>query len=267
MPIHSTAIIHPTAKLDPSVEVGPFTVIGPETFIGPGCLIGPHCVVEYATLGCENRLVANCFVGTPPQDLSYHGEPTRLVMGDHNLVREGVTLNRGTKATGETRIGSGCLFMTQSHVAHDCRIGNGVILVNATGLSGHVEVGDHAVISGLVGVHQFVRIGRLVMISGGSMIGKDIPPFCLAQGDRAGLRGLNLVGLRRARISPQTIRAIKNAYASLFTEGLRLEEAVAKLRAAGPTPEVTEMLDFISKSKRGVMRPKTGEAEEQEAAA
>ncbi len=262
MSIHPTAVVHPAAKVDPSAEIGPLTVIGPETSIGAGCMIGPHCVVEYTTMGQENKLVANCFVGTPPQDLSYRGEPTRLVMGDRNLVREGVTLNRGTKATGETRIGSGCLFMTQSHVAHDCRIGNGVILVNATGLSGHVEVGDNAVISGLVGVHQFVRIGRMAMISGGSMIGKDIPPFCLAQGDRAGLRGINLVGLRRSGLPPQTIRAIKNAYTTLFNEGLLLREAVAKLRSACPTPEVTEILDFISKSKRGIMRPKTEDADE-----
>ncbi len=262
MSIHPTAVVHPAAKVDPSAEIGPLTVIGPETSIGAGCMIGPHCVVEYTTMGQENKLVANCFVGTPPQDLSYRGEPTRLVMGDRNLVREGVTLNRGTKATGETRIGSGCLFMTQSHVAHDCRIGNGVILVNATGLSGHVEVGDNAVISGLVGVHQFVRIGRMAMISGGSMIGKDIPPFCLAQGDRAGLRGINLVGLRRSGLPPQTIRAIKNAYTTLFNEGLLLREAVAKLRSACPTPEVTEILDFIYKSKRGIMRPKTEDADE-----
>jgi UDP-N-acetylglucosamine acyltransferase len=265
MPIHPTAVVHPSACIDPSAEVGPFAVIGPETIIGPGCVVGPHCVVEYATLGRENRLVASCFVGGPPQDLGYKGEPTRLVMGDRNLVREGVTLNRGTKATGETRIGSGCLLMALSHVAHDCRVGNNVIMANATGLAGHVQVGDGAILSTVIGVHQFVRIGRLAMISAGSMVGKDVPPFCTAQGDRAGLRGLNLVGLRRSGLAPQAIRAIKNAYAALFNAGLRLEEAAAQLRDAGPTPEVAEMLDFISQGKRGILRPQTAAAEDAEA--
>ncbi len=258
MPIHPTAVIHPSARLDPSVDVDPCAVIGPKTVIGPGCLIGPHCVVEYATLGRDNKLVAACYVGTPPQDIKYRGEATRLVMGDRNTVREGVTLNRGTTATGETRIGSGCLFMTQSHVAHDCRVGNGVILVNATGLAGHVEVGDNAVLSGLVGIHQFVRVGRLSMTSAGSMIGKDILPFCTAQGDRSSLRGLNLVGLRRAGFKPPAIRALRNAYAVLFLKGLRLDDAVAQLRAASPPPEVCEMLDFIATTKRGILRPAGG---------
>ena len=264
MNIHPTAVVHPTAKIDPSTEIGPHTVIGPETIIGPGCLIGPHCVVEYATLGRENRLVAACYVGTPPQDLKYNGEATRLIMGDRNTVREAVTLHRGTTATCETRIGSGCLLMALSHVAHDCRVGNGVIIANATSLAGHVQVDDHAVISGLVGMHQFVRVGRFSMTSAGSMIGKDILPFCTAQGDRAHLRGLNLVGLRRAKFPPTTIRAIRDAYATLFLQGLRLEEAVAQLRAADPIPEVTEMLDFIAAGKRGILRPLSGAAESAE---
>jgi UDP-N-acetylglucosamine acyltransferase len=266
MAIHPTAVVHPSARIDPSTEVGPFAVIGPETIIGPGCMIGPHCVVEHATLGRENRLVASCFVGGPPQDLGYKGEPTRLVMGDRNQVREGVTLSRGTKATGETRIGSGCLLMALSHVAHDCRVGNNVIIANATGLAGHVHVDDGAILSTMIGVHQFVRVGRLAMISAGSMVGKDVPPFCTAQGDRAGLRGLNLVGLRRSGLAPQSIRAIKNAYAAIFNEGLRLEEAVARLRGAGPTPEVSELLDFISTGKRGILRPRAAASEEEEAA-
>jgi len=261
MGIHPTAIIHPAAKLDPAVEVGPYAVIGPGTVIGPGCIIGPHCLVEHTTMGRDNRILAAAYVGTPPQDLKYAGEPTRLVMGDRNVVREGVTLNRGTKATGETRIGSGCLFMALSHVAHDCRIGDGVILVNAVGLAGHASIGDHAVMGGFSGVHQFVRIGRLCMISAGSMIGKDIPPFCTAQGDRASLRGLNALGLRRAGFAPAAVRAVKNAYVTLFHSGLRLEEAVAKLRSESPGPEVAELLDFISCSQRGIMRPASGAAE------
>ncbi|MFA6002853.1 MAG: acyl-ACP--UDP-N-acetylglucosamine O-acyltransferase [Elusimicrobiota bacterium] len=255
MAIHQTAVIHPSAKIDPSAEIGPYTVIGPDTIIGPNCHIGPHCVIEYATLGSENRLIASCYVGTPPQDLKYAGEPTRLIMGDRNTVRENVTLNRGT-STQETRIGSGCLFMTLSHVAHDCRVGNGVIMGNAAALAGHVHVSDNVIMSGLSGVHQFVRIGRMCMISGGSMIGKDAPPFCMVQGDRASLRGLNAIGLRRAGFKPTTVRAIKNAYMTLFKSGLRLDDAVARLRSEPPIPEVVEMLDFISGGKRGLMRAK-----------
>ena len=261
MGIHPTAVVHPSARLDPSVEVGPGAVIGPETVIGPGCLIGPHCVVEHATLGRDNRLIAGCYVGTPPQDLKYAGEPTRLIMGDRNMVREGVTLNRGTTATRETRIGSRCLFMALSHVAHDCRVGDGIIMANASGLAGHVHVGDNVIISTMIGIHQFVRIGRLAMVSAGAMVGKDIPPFCMAQGDRARLRGLNAIGLRRAGFSPAAIRALKDAYLELFRPGLRLEEAAARLRAAAPTPEVAELLDFIAAGTRGILRPRSGAAD------
>jgi UDP-N-acetylglucosamine acyltransferase len=267
MAIHPTAVIHPSARLDPSVEVGPGAIIGPETVIGPGCLIGPHCVVEHATLGRENRLIAACYVGTPPQDLKYKGEPTRLIMGDRNTVREGATLHRGTTATGETRIGSGCLFMAVCHVGHDCRGGNGVIVANATGLAGHADIADGVILSTMIGVHQFTRIGRLAMISAGSMVGKDIPPFCMVQGDRARLRGLNTIGLRRAGFQPDVIRALKNAYVAIFQSGLRLEEAAAKLRAEAPRPEVVEFLDFISQGKRGITRPRAGAGSQEEVAA
>ncbi|MDD5655892.1 MAG: acyl-ACP--UDP-N-acetylglucosamine O-acyltransferase [Elusimicrobia bacterium] len=267
MPIHPSAVIHPGAHIDPTADIGPGCVIGPETVIGPGCRVGPHCVIEHAVLGRDNRLVASAFVGTPPQDLKYAGEPTRVVMGDRNTLREGVTIHRGTTATAETRIGSGGLFMAFSHVAHDCRVGDDVILANATGLAGHVTVGDRAVISALVGVHQFVRVGRLSMTSAGSMIGKDILPFCLAQGDRASLRGLNLVGLRRAGLAPAAIRALRNAYRTLFLRGLRLEEAVKTLRAAPSTPEVAELLDFIASAKRGILRGARAAGVGEEAAA
>ena len=260
--IHPTAIIDPSAKLDPSVKVGPYTVIREDVVGGAGTVIGAHAVLEFVHMGKDNIISDASYIGVAPQDLKYAGEPTRLVMGERNQVREGVTLNRGTKATGETRIGSGCMFMALSHVAHDCRIGDGVILVNSVGLAGHVEIGDYVVVGGLCGVHQFVRIGRLCMVSGGSMVGKDVPPFCTAQGDRASLRGLNSLGLRRAGIAPAAVRAIKNAYATLFSSGLRLEEAVAQLRSSKPCPEVVEMLDFIAQAKRGVMRPLSGVEED-----
>jgi UDP-N-acetylglucosamine acyltransferase len=263
--IHPTAAVHPSAQIDPSASIGPFAFIGEDTRIGAGTVVGAHAVVEFATLGKNNRLHPGCFIGTPPQDLKYKGERTRLVMGDNNTVREGVTLNRGTTATGETRIGSNCLFMANSHAAHDCRIGDNVILVNSTALAGHVEVADCAIFGGLSGVHQFVRVGRFCMIGAGSMVGKDVPPFCTCQGDRATLRGLNLIGLRRAGFAHPAVSAVKAAYRTLFLSSLRLEEALAQLRSSNPGPEVAELVSFLEGiGKRGVMRAATGESAEEE---
>lgn len=262
--IHPTAIVHPAAKLDPSVEVGPFVVIGEDVVMGPKCSVGAGAHVEFTHMGAENRLLPGCYVGGPPQDLKYAGERTRLVMGDKNIVREAVTLNRGTNATGETRIGSGCLFMAYSHVAHDCRIGDGVIIVNAVAIAGHVEIGDYSVVGGIVGIHQFVRIGKYCMVSGGSMVGKDLPSFCVAQGDRAKLRGLNMIGMRRAGLSREAMAAVKDAYKALFSSGQPIEATLAQLKAGSPTAEVFEMVQFFERSQRGVMRPATGAAAEEE---
>ncbi|OGR86359.1 MAG: acyl-[acyl-carrier-protein]--UDP-N-acetylglucosamine O-acyltransferase [Elusimicrobia bacterium RIFCSPHIGHO2_02_FULL_57_9] len=262
--IHPTAVTDPGAKIDPSVKIGPYAVIGPDVVLGAGTTVGAHAVIEYTHMGRDNRIMPGAFVGTPPQDLKYAGEHTILVMGDKNTVRECVTLNRGTAAHGETRIGSGCLFMAYSHVAHDCIIGDGVILVNSVGVAGHVEIGDFSVVGGLVGIHQYVRIGRFCMLGGGSMIGKDIPPFCNCQGDRATLRGLNLLGMRRAGLPRETVQSIKDAYKTLFLSGSRLEEAVAEVKSTAHAKEVLEMLGFIERSRRGIMRPATGAASEEE---
>jgi UDP-N-acetylglucosamine acyltransferase len=187
-------------------------------------------------------------------------------MGDGNVVREFVTLHRATPATGETRIGSGCMFMACSHVAHDCRIGDRVILVNSVGLAGHVQIAYNAIIGGLAGVHQFVRIGRYCMVGGGSMVGKDLPPFCTCQGDRALLRGLNLVGLRRAAFSRDAVRAIKETYKTLFLSGLPLEEALRRAEGSGESVETREMLSFVrAAGKRGVMKAASRASAEEEA--
>lgn len=262
--IHPTAVVHATAKIDPSAKVGPYAVIGEDTVIGADCTIGAHAHVEFTHMGKGNRLFPGCFVGGAPQDLKYEGEHALLVMGDKNTVREAVTLNRGTKASGETRIGSGCLFMAYSHVAHDCRIGNGVIVVNCVQLAGHIEVGDYAVLGGCAAVHQFTRIGKFAMLGGGSMVGKDVPPFCTCQGDRATLRGLNLLGMRRAGLGHEAVRAIKEAYKALFTSGVPMEAALAQLKGSSPAAQVAEMIEFIEKSQRGIMRPATGELAEEE---
>ncbi|MFA6092429.1 MAG: acyl-ACP--UDP-N-acetylglucosamine O-acyltransferase [Elusimicrobiota bacterium] len=253
--IHPSAVIDSTAKIDPSAVIGPGAIIGRDAVIGAGTVVGAHALVEFATLGKNNLLSPGCYIGTPPQDVKYAGEKTRLIMGDNNVVRENVTLNRATPATGETRIGSNCMFMTNSHVAHDCRIGNNVIFVNSAGTAGHVHVGDFAILGGLAGVHQFVRIGRYCMVGGGSMITKDLLPFCTCQGDRARLRGLNRVGLRRAGFSPSAISAVKSAYKTIFMSGLRLQEAVDRLKSSQPGPEVAELLAFIeAPSRRGLTR-------------
>lgn len=263
--IHPTAVIDPSAKIDPAATIGPYAIIGPETVIGAGTTVGAHAVVEYATLGKDNRLFAGCYVGVAPQDLKYAGEKTRLVMGDKNTVRECATLNRGTSAHGETKIGSNCLFMAYSHVAHDCQIGNHVILVNSVAVAGHVTIGDYTVVGGLAAIHQYLTIGKFCMLGGGSMLNKDVPHFCTCQGYPANLRGLNMLGLRRAGFSRETMSAVKDAYKTLFLSGMRLEEAVVKLRESEPCKEVGELLSFIEGSKRGVMRPAAGAREEEEA--
>jgi UDP-N-acetylglucosamine acyltransferase len=263
--IHPTAVIDPSAKIDPGATIGPFAVIGPETTIGAGTVVGAHAVVEFAEIGRDNRIMPGAFVGLPPQDLKYKGEKTKLVMGDRNLVRECATLNRGTTATGLTKIGSDCLFMAYSHVGHDCVLGDGVILANSVALGGHVSVGSRTVIGGLVAVQQHTRIGSGCMLGGGSMLNKDVTPFCLCQGYPAVLRGLNLVGLRRSGLSREAISQVKEAYKTLFASGLRLEEALARLQSSPVGPEVASMIEFITASEIGVMRPATQEAAKEDA--
>jgi UDP-N-acetylglucosamine acyltransferase len=262
--IHPTAVVDPAAKLHPSVKIGPYAVIGEDVVIGEGSVVGAHAHVEFTHMGKGNRLLPGCFVGGPPQDLKYGGERTRLVMGDNNTVREAVTLNRGTAAHGETRIGNNCLFMAYAHVAHDCVIGDNVVIVNCVGIAGHVEIGDFTVVGGLAGIHQFTKIGRFCMLGGGAKVNKDIPPFCLAQGDRATLRGLNLLGLRRAGFPRETVTAIKDAYKTLFMSGLTQKDALAKIRDREQPAPVLELVDFIERSKRGVTRPASGAAEDEE---
>lgn len=250
--IHPTAVIHPSAKIAEGVTIGPFAVIGEDVVLERGVTVGPHAVVEFAEVGEECRIHAGAFVGTPPQDLKYKGEPTKLIMGPRCVVRECATLNRGTEASGKTVIGEQCLFMAYSHVAHDCVIGNRVILANSVAVAGHVEIGDDTVIGGLAGIHQFTRIGRGVMLAGAAAVSLDVPPFCIAHGNRAYLVGLNLVGLKRRGASLETVRALKAAYSALFRSTLTMKEAIPSLRQSPTLPEVEELLRFIETSSRGV---------------
>ena len=254
--IHKLAVVDPSAMLDDGVEIGPFAVIGEGVEIGEGTYVGPHSVIEHARIGKNNHFHAAVYIGVPPQDFSYKGEKTIAVIGDNNIFREGASVHRGTTASCETRVGSGCMIMSSAHVGHDCRIGDGVIMVNYAGLAGHVTVEDRAIISGHTAVHQFTRIGGLCMIGAGAMVGKDIAPYCMAQGDRAGLVGLNLVGLRRAGISRAAIQSLKLVYKTIFMSGLRLQEALEKLKNEALEPEARHMADFCAQGKRGLTRPR-----------
>lgn len=255
--IHATAIVHPGAKIADGVEIGPYAVIGEHVSLGEGTTVGPHAVIEgWTEIGRDNRIFQFASVGAAPQDLKFHGEKSFLRIGDRNMVREFVTLHRGTESGGGvTVIGSDNLFMAYSHVAHDCVVGNRVILANGATLAGHVQVDDFAILGGLSAVHQFTRVGAHVMVSGGSMVAQDIPPYTIAQGDRAKTVGLNLVGLKRRGFSEEAMRSIKQAYKIIFRSGLRQEEALQKIAAevvAGP--ELAVFVDFIKNSQRGVAR-------------
>jgi UDP-N-acetylglucosamine acyltransferase len=254
--IHPTAVIDPKAQLGENVEIGPYVVIGEDVQIGSGTKVGPHCIIEFSTLGKDNLLTGAAYVGMPPQDWSYKGEHTRFTMGDSNVIREGVSLHRGSHATNLTSMGSNCMLMANSHIGHDCRVGDNVIMVNSSAAAGHVQIGDRATISGLVGIHQFTRIGKFAMISGGGMANQDIIPYVIAQGDRARPVNLNLVGLRRNGFTRESIKLIKHTFKTLFFGGLTMKDAIAKLRAENLPPEAALILDFCEASKRGVARPR-----------
>ena len=250
--IHPTAVIDPTAKIDPTTSIGPYTVIGPNVIIGKNNKIGPFCVIENTTMGDDNQIIASAFIGVKPQDLSYKDEPTRVQMGNGNQIRECVTIHRSTRVEHPTVIGDYCLLMANSHIAHDCHLGSHIIIANSTGIAGHVLIEDRVVMSGMVGVHQFSRVGTMAMISGGTMSPLDVPPYCIAQGGRARLVGLNIVGMRRGGASRQAMLEIRRAYKLLFRSGKRLEEACAELEANNPCAEVKHMIDFCRNSQRGV---------------
>jgi UDP-N-acetylglucosamine acyltransferase len=255
--IHPTALVDARSEIAAGVEIGPYAVVGPDVVIGEGTRIGAHAVIEGPLrMGRDNSVAPFASVGSPPQDLKYAGEPTRLEIGDHNVIREYATLNRGTAAGGGvTRVGSHNMFMAYAHVAHDCEIGDRVVMANAATLAGHVTIEDHAIVGGLVAIHQHVRIGESAILGGGAMVVLDVPPFCMAAGDRAKLHGLNTVGLRRRGMSDETLKALRSAYRILFQSGLRLAEAVERIRSElGTHPEVEHLARFVTSSRRGICR-------------
>lgn len=255
--IHPTAIIHPGARLAENVSIGPFTIIGQHVSIDSGTRVAGHVVIEgWTRIGRDNQVFQFSSIGAAPQDLKYAGQETYLKIGDRNRIREFATLNRGTsEGGGTTYIGNDNLFMAYSHVAHDCQISDHVVMANCATLAGHVEIGASAILGGLTAVHQFCRIGCHTMISGGAMVAQDIPPYTIAQGDRAKPVGLNLIGLKRHGFSETATRGIKKAFRLLYRSGLPLEEALLKISdEVEPTPEVTTFLNFIKESQRGLAR-------------
>lgn len=257
--IHPTAIIDATASLASDVEVAPYAIIGKHVTIGRGTSIGAHAVIgDWTEIGENNQIYHLASVGPAPQDLKYRGEESWTRIGDNNIIREFATIHRGTvTGVGETVVGNGNLFMAYSHVAHDCKIGNGVVMANAATLAGHVTVEDNVILGGLVAIHQFATIGAYAMLGGGTLVVLDIPPYTIATlGKRdAKLRGLNLIGLKRRGFSDDTILKLKKAYKTLFMAGLKLPDAITRIKTEiSDCPEVDYLLTFIERSERGICR-------------
>ena len=259
--IHPTALIAEGARLDPSVSVGPYAVIGANVTIGVNTTIGAHCVIEgHTTLGQDNRVFQFASLGGAPQDKKYAGEPTRLVIGNRNTVREFCTFNTGTtQDDGVTCIGDDNWIMAYVHIAHDCVVGNQTILANNATLAGHVQIGDYAIIGGLTGLHQFTQVGAHAMAGFASHISQDVPPFMMVDGNPLAVRGLNLEGLRRRGFSPERLSAIKQMHRLLYRQGLTLDaarSAIAALPEQHPqaAADIAAMLDFLNTSARGIAR-------------
>ena len=253
--IHPTASIAPGAKLGAGVDIGPFAVIEEDTVVGDGCRIAAHAVIKrYTQLGRRNRVHEHAVIGGDPQDLKFDpATVSHTDIGDDNVLREGVTVHRGSRTGSVTRIGNGCFLMALAHVAHDCVVGNHVVMVNNSGLSGESAAGDRAFLGGAVGVHQFCRVGRNAMVGMNSKLVQDALPFCITDGNPARARGLNLVGLRRAGFKAAEIAELKDAYRMLYRR-LPLEEAIERMKR-GSGAAVKELAVFIESSKRGFAHP------------
>ncbi len=250
--IHPTAIIHPQAKLGANARIGPFAVIDADVELGADCVVGPHAYLTGVTkIGCGNQFHAGCVIGDAPQDLKYKNEPTRVVIGDQNVFREHVTVNRATTVEHATVVGSNNFLMANVHVAHNCVLGNHVIIANGALLAGHVTVQDRAFISGNCLIHQFTRVGTLAIMQGGAGIGQDLPPFTIATGINT-ICGLNVIGLRRAGFSADDRQDLKKLYHALFRSGKNLRTAVAEAEKKFLSAGAKTVLEFITAAKRGV---------------
>ena len=255
--IHPTAIIDPKAELDSSVKVGAYTIIGPNVQIGAGSEIGSHAVIEgHTTIGENNRIFQFASLGAIPQDKKYRGEPTRLIIGNGNTIREFTTFNLGTvTGIGETCIGDDNWIMAYCHLAHDCVIGSHTIFANNASLAGHVTIGDYVILGGYTLVFQFCQIGNYAMTAFAAGVHKDVPPYFMAAGYRAEPAGINSEGMRRNGFTPEQIANVKNAYKTLYRQGLPYEEARSQIAQAAETaPELAVLRDFLADSQRSIIR-------------
>ncbi len=255
--IHPTASVAPDAELGDGVEVGAYAVIGSGVVIGANSRIGPHAVIEGPTrIGADNQVFQFASVGSAPQDKKYKGEPTRLEIGDRNVIREFVTLNRGTtKDQGVTTIGSDNLFMSYSHVAHDCHVGSNCVLANNATLGGHVFLGDWVIMAGFSGVHQFCKVGAHAFIANNAAVTRDVPPYVMAVGQPAAAHSVNAEGLKRRGFTPEQIRNLRNAFRVLYRSGLKLADASTQLAVlAEEQPEVRAIVEFLPLSTRSIVR-------------
>lgn len=257
--IHPTAIVDPGAQLDPTVTVGPYSIIGPHVKIGAGTTVGPHCVIEgHTTIGRDNRFFQFSSIGAANQDKKYAGEPTTLVIGDRNTVREFCTFNIGTvQDRGETRIGDDNWIMAYVHLAHDVVLGDQNVLANGATLAGHVQIGNWVTVGGLTGILQRMRIGDHAMIGFQAHVAQDVPPFMTVDGNPLSARAVNLVGLKRRDFTAEQIAVVRQIYKTLYRSGLTLEQAqteIGTLRGQGGDAEVEQMLAFLAASTRGIVR-------------
>jgi UDP-N-acetylglucosamine acyltransferase len=257
MAIHPTAVVSHSAEIAEGVEIGPYSVIGDHVSIGRSTVIAAHVVIEgHTRIGERNRIFPFATLGTPPQDVGYRGEDTRLEIGDDNLIREYVTIHRATtKQEWVTRVGDENYLMAYSHVAHDCVLGKGVILSNVATLGGHIHVGDHAILGGLAAVHQFVRIGAHAFVGGKSGVDRDVPPFMITAGERAKLYGLNRRGLARHGFPAEAVDGLKKAFQIIWRENRPFPEGIQQARKEiPPSPQLEMLLSFLESSKRGILR-------------
>jgi UDP-N-acetylglucosamine acyltransferase len=254
--IHQTAIVDPGAQIGAGTMIGPYCVIGPNVVLGQNCWLQHHVTLTGPMrAGAKNKFYAYCSIGQQTQDLKYAGEPTYLEIGDENAFREFVTVNRSTTSDGKTRIGSRGNFLAYSHIGHDCTVGNEVVFSNNGTLAGHVQVGDNAVMGGLTAVHQFCRIGRFAITGGCSKIVQDVPPFMIADGNPAEIRGVNLVGLERKNFPAERVKWIKEAFRLIYRSKYNTGQAVEAARKELPqSEEVREIVEFIEKTERGIIR-------------
>ncbi len=253
--IDSRAVVSPTAKIGENTSIGPFTIIEDDVVIGEGTHIASNVLIANGSrIGKECRIHHGAVLGTPPQDIKYLGEVTTLEIGDNNVIREYVTMNRGTRVSNKTTVGNNCFIMAYAHIAHDCQVGNHVILANSVNMGGHVHIENNAIVGGIVAIHQFSNIGCSAMIGGGFRVTKDVPPYVLAGSEPLAYKGLNIIGLRRRNFTNDAIEKLNRAYRLIYHSQLNVTQAIEKIKSEIPlTEEINHVLEFIEKSKRGII--------------